>query len=562
MGFQYHKSKKKVDESTQWSSYSDLFMMLAVVFLLMYVTSSVREGAFSIQKYQEYQRLAKEAESLKDQLRVYNTLKDDYLEKKASQDEVETYEELMAKLDLLQNENKDEARKLEQKAQENKAKATALNKYQQIIRNIINNNVIARARVDKKNEIITQKNEEIELKEADIDDQLIAISKLERNVKQKEQQIEQNKRQIAKVQSQRDQQIQKINKMFQQQRITKSRMREQIAKLKQDANQQIQQLESKAQQTQSELKQVSRQLANVNTELMQAKDTIEEESKKNEQLAEELASAADRAKEQMETLQAEFDVKRRLDKQKFEKALKREKLSKAQIKKRQQEFQKQAKQKEKELAKKLAGLNTKVETTEKELKKARELLKAREKLAKQIIKNFKKEGIKAGVDEKTGDVLLTFGDQYFDTGRASLKGGMIEKLKKFIPIYAKSLMEDPKTAEKIDSVEIVGFASPTFKGKYVDPRSMDEETKTAVNYNLQLSFDRAKSIFNYMFDKSKMDYRYQGDLRPLVKVTGRSFLAEDIEGRSIASSLSRKEYCEKFDCKKSQRVIIKFSLKD
>ena len=177
MGFQYHKSKQKVDESTQWSSYSDLFMMLAVVFLLMYVTSSVREGAFSIQKYQEYQQLAKEAETLRDQLRVYNTLKDDYLENQASEEENESYEELMAKLDLLQEENKKEASALRQQARENVDKANALNKYQSMIRNIINNNVISRARRNKKDEIIQKKDQVISQKEDTIvSDQLVHAS--------------------------------------------------------------------------------------------------------------------------------------------------------------------------------------------------------------------------------------------------------------------------------------------------------------------------------------------------------------------------------------------------
>jgi hypothetical protein len=135
-------------------------------------------------------------------------------------------------------------------------------------------------------------------------------------------------------------------------------------------------------------------------------------------------------------------------------------------------------------------------------------------------------------------------------------------LKKFVPNYSKSLFDDPKIAKEIQSLEIIGFSSPTYRGKYVDPQSLKEEDRTAIDYNLDLSYNRAKSIFSYMFDKKSMTYKYQKEMLPLVKVTGRSFLAEEMKGRDIASGIPIKEYCAKYDCDKSQKVIIKFNLKD
>ena len=81
MAFDYDKIKKKEEGGSQWTSYSDLFMVLSVVFLLLYVVSSLRNGTYGIQKYVELNNIQKENEDLKQQLEVYNTLKDDYLEK-------------------------------------------------------------------------------------------------------------------------------------------------------------------------------------------------------------------------------------------------------------------------------------------------------------------------------------------------------------------------------------------------------------------------------------------------------------------------------------------------
>jgi outer membrane protein OmpA-like peptidoglycan-associated protein len=184
-------------------------------------------------------------------------------------------------------------------------------------------------------------------------------------------------------------------------------------------------------------------------------------------------------------------------------------------------------------------------------------------LADQIKKNFGRAGIDAAVDGKTGDVVINFKDEYFETGSSDLKNGMKSILQKTFPVYAKSLMENPKIAKHISSVEIVGFASPTYKGKYVNPESLSPENRAAVNYNMDLSYQRAKAIFSHVFDTTKMQFDHQNQLLPLVKVSGRSYLASDhLPGRNTASAPTGADYCGTFDCKKSQRVIIKFNLKE
>jgi hypothetical protein len=136
---------------------------------------------------------------------------------------------------------------------------------------------------------------------------------------------------------------------------------------------------------------------------------------------------------------------------------------------------------------------------------------------------------------------------------------MQQILQKAIPVYAQSILEDPAIAKKISSVEISGFASPTYKGKYVDPRDLSPEVRKAVNYNLDLSYQRAKSIFEYVFDQDRMKYKHQRELLALSKVTGQGYLRA--QGAST-SGLTDEQYCNRYDCTKSQRVLIKFNFGD
>ena len=207
-----------------------------------------------------------------------------------------------------------------------------------------------------------------------------------------------------------------------------------------------------------------------------------------------------------------------------------------------------------------------MEDEKKDLAKIARESKAREKARKNLARNLKRAleraGVEAKVDPNTGDVTLTFGDDYFDTGSSKLKPSMIRSLGKFIPIYSKQLLEDKKIAPLVETVEIIGFASPTYRGKFVDPQSLSAADRDAVNYNLDLSYQRAKSIFEHIFDVNKMRYKNQKRLLSLVNVSGRSYLAENIKGKEIDAGLSRRELCRRINCNQQQRVIIKFDLKD
>ena len=216
-------------------------------------------------------------------------------------------------------------------------------------------------------------------------------------------------------------------------------------------------------------------------------------------------------------------------------------------------------------------LQTEVKSVSALAKKAqRELAQARSKedITKGIVASlqneFKKNGISASIDPDTGEVSLNFLSVYFDLGQHKLKEQMELDLQKFMPSYAQAIYADPRNAKAIDHIEVIGFASPTFDKKYIDPSELKVQNLDAVSFNLDLSYKRAKSIFKYIFNPQKLSYQHQNDIFKITKVSGRSFLEGTAanDGRSPASGeLSREAYCAKFDCKKQQKVVIKFHLK-
>lgn len=640
MSLDYQKLKKKQeDDGSFWTSYSDLFMVLCVVFLLLYVVASLRSTTSSVQSLIENQKLKSEREDLKKQLQAYNALKDDYLEKEASQDEAKMYEELMDKLSLLQEEAKDEKRKLEAQAEENAAKARALNQYQQMVRNIVNTNLLSNKKIKVRNELIVKKNDTIKKMDETIDAQtkditekaqVIAqnqqqIAEQEQEIQEKQQVLEQKQSEVQELQSDLEEKTQVIaknesqintlnddlskkiaeaQKLAKTAKTSKAVLNRKIAMMKLENAKKIGELQKTTNTMKQSVAEMNQELASAATQLEDAKTRIQEQEALKQKLEEDMAQANENYKAQVAQMNQNFDSKIKAEREALEKQLASEKASASEKIKRLNEFKNKVAEEKEALNQQVASLQDQVGKAEFEanslknrldkakkdhekylsainqlekdkkdlkqdnqnlsgdLKRAQEIANAKKKLARKIAANLAKNGVKAGVNENTGDVTIHFGDEYFDTGKAHLKDKMKETLKKFVPTYSKSLLEDEKIAKEIASVEIIGFSSPTYRGRYVDPQSLKEQDRAAVSYNLDLSYNRAKSIFSYMFDKKKLEYTHQKDLLPLVKVTGRSFLAEEVKGRSIASGLSIKDYCAKYNCEKSQKVIIKFNLKD
>ncbi len=485
MSFNYNKNRSAEEHGNFWTSYSDLFMGLSVIFLLLYVTASLHSGTTGIQQQVKIQNLSLQVSDLKNQLKAYDNIRKEYLQKEATPDDQKVYSELMDKLTLLQEKARDEKNQLQKSAQENDQKEKALNQYQQMVRNIINANTLAKTKIKKRDVIIGDQDVEIA-------DQTTEIQTLENQVKQREQQVAQGQQQIEQTKSELQQKISQLNDAYKQHQMNKQSYEKQVAQIKSANEAKLNELESENEKFQNDLSSAKQKLGDVNQKL--GKVEAEKDS---------LAHQAN------------------------------------------------------ELEGKVGSLSGQLKGAESELAKARAEADARRGVAKEISKEFQKAGVKADIDMQTGEVVIDFGDAYFESDSSKVKNRMAEILQKAVPAYARSLMENKKVSNAISNVEIIGFASPTYQGRVVDPNSLKKEDRDAFNYNMDLSYRRAKSIMQYIFDPNNMQFSHQKDILPLVKVSGRSFLEEAKGKRAVANS---EELCRKYDCKKAQRVIIRFSM--
>lgn len=549
MSFNYGHEKNKHQENF-WTSYADLYTTLFTIFLFIYVGSTLRQGTKTLEQVQDKKYLTHQIEDLKQQIKVYEALKDDYMKKDASNEETQMYDDLMGKLDLLQEEAKTEKEALRTKALENERKEKALNKYQQLIRNIINSNVLAKTKIQHRNDIINEK-------ENVIDQQSSEIATLDADVTAKRTELSNKEHQIQQVNQDLQNKMADLQQAQKANRITKQEMEKSIQNLKDQSAAQVAQLQNQAAAIQGQLANANQNLAKTQSDLAATNQALANASQAKANLEGKLSATQGQYQQALNDAQSKYQGDLAKAKSGFDDALNKERLSGAARAAREKAFRDEMAGKEKDYQGRLAALKNQYDSTQGELKKALDQINTRKKLADQIRNRFSKNGIAVDIDDKTGEVVLDFKNSYFDTGSANLKKDMISTLHKFVPVYTEGLFEDEATANKIGSVEIIGFASPTYKGKYVDPSSLDATNRSAVNYNLDLSYNRAKSIFGYIFNTDKMQYRNQQRLMGMVKVTGRSFLAQ---GKAKFSQ--GEDFCKVNDCKKEQRVIIKFNLKD
>lgn len=557
MSFNYHKNKEGSSNDSFWTSYSDLFLGLSTIFLLLYVISSLRTGTDAIRSQVENQKLSMQLDEMRNQLKMYESVKNDYLNN-APKDEAQEYQELMDKLTLLQEDAKSEKDKLIQQALENDQKGKALNKYQQMIRNILNANKMAKAKIIHRDDLIKDQDDEISNKESEIGD-------LQKDIQGKKQLIAEGERKIAETNDALDKKMSELKYSLKMNKITRKRYQERMAQVQAEGDEKISKLEDANEQYNSQLKakadqlnQTQAALTQTQNSLSQTQNALSQKEGEAKGLYDKLQQASADEQAKIQGIQAGFASEKARDKANFEKELGKQRLGAAERERREGAFRAAAAAKERDMNGKLAALNGQLHDTEGQLAKAKAEIEARKSVADEIKKGFAQAGVKADVDMETGDVVLDFGQAYFDSDSDHLKSEMKNVLEKAMPIYSHSLFENPKLAGKISAVEVIGFASPTYQGRFIDPKSSKPEDKEAIKYNMDLSYRRAKSIFGYVLDDQSMHFNHQKDLVSLMKVSGRSFLeVMKVNNRNVASAA---EFCKVNDCKKAQRVIVRFSM--
>lgn len=565
MSFQYKKSGDGSQGESFWTSNSDLFLGLSSIFLLLYVVASLRSGADGVNNANENKKLKTQIQDLQNQLATYESVKEQYIKNQASKTETDEYNELMDKLTLLQQEAKSEKDELRKQAGENEQKEQALNKYQKLVRNIINANSFAKTKITNRNEVIVEKDQVIDEKNETITVQTSKIGSLNNDIQQKESVIKNKDQQIGQINNNLAVRVKELKATYKRAKLSQAAYQQKMKQLQAEAEGKVATIENQKRMTQAELQKSRSALNATNAQLNQTRNQLDATAGQLEDTKGQLGSvkgqltaATAEAQGKIDGLRKQFNAERGNERAAFDAALRTQKnLGQAEIGRREAAFKAAGDAKERKLAGEIAGLANQLKSTEGQLNEVKAELAARKGIAGEIKRGFDKLGIKADINLETGDVLLDFGQAYFESDSSTLKEDMRNVLRKAMPVYSKSLFGNPTVSNQISSVEVIGFASPTYRGKLVNPMSTKPEDREALKYNMDLSYKRAKSIFNYILDEKEMNFQHRETLVPNLKVSGRSFLDLMKMDRNVASA---DEYCKKNDCKKTQRVIIRFSM--
>ncbi|MFZ8934555.1 MAG: hypothetical protein ACO2ZP_11720 [Bacteriovoracaceae bacterium] len=168
MNFNYDKVKKRVEEENHWSTYSDMFMVLSLVFLFLYVITASRVGTINTQVVKKDEETKKLSEKTQQQindlkqkltqteqrLKEYQTITLDYVDKEASDREKQEYDKLLTKMQDLTAQQQDKGKQirkkikdLHQRLQETLSKEKDINQYQNTLKHIISKNAVLKSTV-------------------------------------------------------------------------------------------------------------------------------------------------------------------------------------------------------------------------------------------------------------------------------------------------------------------------------------------------------------------------------------------------------------------------------
>jgi len=314
MNFNYEKIRNKFEHGgNQWTGYSDLFLVLSTVFLLLYVIANLRSGAVSIASHGAIQMAKQEVDELRKQVQAYNVLKEDYLKKGASEGEVQMYQELMSKLSLLEDGAKQEHMALSKQAQEAQEKEAALNHYQAMVKNIINANLVAQSRLKKREDIIQDKEEVIQDKSEELAVRESEVRNLHQNIQTKESQIDKNNETISQIENQLNQRVKQLHLSYRDNQKSKEKMQQEVAKLQAESQNRIQSLRSENNK--------------VASQLLSAQSQVEAKTKESNQLLSALTSKQQQYQKSIEDMRAAHQAALAREKGEYEQGLRQAHLS-------------------------------------------------------------------------------------------------------------------------------------------------------------------------------------------------------------------------------------------
>jgi chromosome segregation ATPase len=577
------------DDSSVWSSYSDLFTNVAIIFLVMFVFALIKSGVNQIEQAQmkrkheselkgklskkemdQNQKRISDIQKKVEEMKEYENIIDSKVQElntyakklQENKDVLKTVIESQLKQDQLL---KTAQETIEKEKEERAEKEIALQEAQLRI-NLLNDelermNNDVRQKEDILNQKIEQKNAQAKSREEKLKNLVAA------NAKENEKRIETLKNEITEIKEESS-------------KIITQKERELTHKI-QTLDQQLVNAKDQARTLANELttkKNESQSQVNLVNNLQQQFSQLERQLKANEQAREKLKfekemlhTTTQIALSQNEQLRKDHDaLKRNLGKAEGQGKGLSERLHKLENQLRQSETLatdwKKAYENKLNEANQLMRDLTKSQKSFSELAKTMSALKdsVKNDVTNKLISKFKENNLSAQVNKKTGEVVLLSGEGFnFEKGSAKLSSEGKSILKKIIPVYTAVLFEDQKIVNQLASVNMEGHSSPSFGGKYVSPEDQNTE---AYAFNLRLSAMRAASVAQYLMGNEIGDYPFKSKMKTYLQAVGfgymKPIMMEPSVQRGPASLDPASQDCGPWDCGRSQRVQINFLLKD
>ncbi len=574
MNFNYDKVKNRVETENHWSTYSDMFMVLSLVFLFLYVITGARMGTVNSQMQESKEKKEEVQKKLNDQiallegrlqetqerLKEYQNITLQYVDKDATVREKEEYAKLFDKMQELTMAAVDKSKlirseidQLNLRLKETLQKKDDIDEYQKTLKHIISKNAVLKSTVLDKDHNLKISQFSLEESRKKLSANVGKINKLSIDLSNEKQKRDAILLKLEATKKGFDERVTIINKEYER-KISEIQL--QNKKNEKELQERIEEINQSFAKVKANLNRSKRSLHKTEKQLQFEKEITKKlKTEYNQEIAK-AKSQYERKNREISTLKQTYQLeKKNLISQKMKAQEKAKENLKRKIASIDQSYAEK-------IEKIKAEMNKMEQVYLDKLSNTAPITGERLKIAKALKDAFEENGITAQVNVESGDVVIDFGLSYFDTDKWFIKKGMKQRLIQLIPIYAKTLFE---TSDKIKTVEIIGFSSPTYRGRFIDPKSINEKYKNAINYNLDLSYKRARSIFNFIFDRKKISFDYQEKLLPYVKVTGRSYFTEEVrinETKDKDGRFPTTAECDKYGCLESQKVIIKYYLKE
>jgi chromosome segregation ATPase len=580
----------KQDDSSVWSSYSDLFTNLAVIFLVMFVFALVKSGVNKIE-----------------QVKMKKTHENE-LQGKMSKNDIEKSKTRISKIEKTVEEMKAYETIIDTKVTELNTYAKKLQENKKILKDVIE----AQSRQDSIMKMADEKLEEAKKqnfeKQAALEEAKLMIDLLNQEVAKAQSEVRQREDIVNKTKQEMKAQIDKMatdfsqkdsdykNKITEAQQAlekTKSQAQEEALRKQNELKLKVDTLtaslkatEEKAQKITNELNQASSRkseqeqaLATLTAQLSDIEGQLAKNKVAHERLASDkrsMTSVIGKMKETNEALKADYENLRK-NTSGLESQNQKMTTENAKANSQLQNLEQRLAATESDAKKWRASLDSKIseadrlkselaETQKKFNNLAQTMTKLKDSVkndvANKLMEKFKENQLDAKVDPKTGEVILLSGEGFnFERGSAKLSKEAKAMLKKIIPVYAGVFFQDEKIVKQISSFNMEGHSSPSFGGKYVAPEVANPD---AYSINMRLSAQRAASVANFLMSKEIGEYPHKDRLKLLLQSVGYGYMKPIPKQLGISRLPASEEGqdCGKWDCSRSQRVQINFILKD